>query len=162
MGEFLYRNFMRRFHFLILVQKGLTKKLSSWMSILWCCLLNKFIDNLFWVISWYVWVIRWLGPKRISCKHYPCLAVETSKGKYCLSKLHRDCENKNCQLVKCKVLFYGYDGIKKASRVSVCGAFKLTKKRLDSLSHDCSQLHSSVRPVISNCFQVILFFDCNE
>ena len=61
------------------------KKLSCWMSILWCWVLNRFM---FWVILHVVCEVRWLGPKKICPECYSCLAVKHVQGAASMRTVH--------------------------------------------------------------------------
>ena len=63
-GEFIYRHEQADSLSLYLF-RGFTKKLSHSMSVLWCWILSKFMDDLFWVMPWCVCVGSWLSPKGI-------------------------------------------------------------------------------------------------
>ena len=90
------------------------------MSVLWCWVLIKSMDNLFWVFLWCIGEVRLLDPKKICSE---CVICWGKWRNYCLSMSCRSLWNAGCYL-------YAFDGIKKAFTALITDIFSLVKKSL--------------------------------
>ena len=119
--------FMRFFFLLMLVQRAVKKSVECPFND--SCVLSKFRDNLFGVILMCVW-----GNVAWSYNLMFWVLSETGgkgkQGNYYWSKIDGSYKNENCPLRNTVCYLYAFDGIKKASTVSVCEALWLAKKSL--------------------------------